>query len=373
VRLGIDIDIRHASSRQAGLALCEFIRQNSTRNMVVPSCTVRADNQVSIKAARVLTAVMAGSSSTRGTTSQGAHRIRLDDAAVEILEQEASRHPRVEVAVVVPHMFLLPLLRRFCFHLQACFGTDDPLVYVVPDYLDHDSAPCSIVRCYARERRRVAAFLRSKRIHCIDARRSLLLENLYSLAIYTIPAKYLLFVDDDVFLSDRRAIDRLVSSLRAGYRMVGYYDEVTQRVHTSFFGMATEALWASIDLFDDGENLYAETRRDTGSIAFAKLRSENSVAVLGPYRDGQNEWGFHLGHCASELWRDFPQILSHHGGPAHEWYDEIADVLKEVSPSSVDDSAYVPITDSVRRGAYSDPREYYSRVQNNLSWLTRMD
>jgi hypothetical protein len=373
VYLDIDIKIKSTPIQRVSLGACEFLRKQVDNNTVVTSCTPVENNAVSSRLARILSVILGGQLWSEEPASWvSSSHLCIDDKVINSLAEDAIERNNVDTAIVVPHMFLSSLLERFYSSLQACGDVSELPLYVVSDYPEWGDIPTGIATCYENERTRVMSFLENASIGYIDARRQLLLENLYSIASYVVPANYLVFIDDDVFLTGGEALRDMIQMLRDGYKLVGYFDEVTRRIHTAFFGMDPQVLRQSLDLFDDGKNLYVDTSQDTGSITFARLNAEDAVAVLGQYHDGYNDWGIHLGHCASEIWCDMPQIVSHHGGLNHDTYNEIAQVLRELAPESLDtpeQTVYHPITDSTRRSAYDNPREYYARLRRNLQWL----
>lgn len=321
-RLHVKLAARDASSVETGRALGALFRQHLHPRMVACTTEIITANEVSRRAEAVILKLLARASPwALGPMAECRTReVLLNDHAIQRLARHWEAGGISESALVVPHMFYLPLLKLSTANLQR----------YVPELLEHSHLffdytawleSCEIARrSFLGERARVLRYLRQAGSPFVDSGRQLFLENLISLAAYMIPARSLIFKDDDFFLVSREHVQRLIEPLERGFLLSGMYHRFG-RLHTCFFGMRPEALRDQLALFDDGENTYASGTMDTGSITYRAWRElPMGVHVFGRYEEGQASeircegevWGRHLRHCSSDLWNELPGLLNHH-------------------------------------------------------------
>jgi hypothetical protein len=315
-RLHIIIQLTKASLAQTGQALGQLLQRYMSPRLI--SCTTERlnDTEVSQKTEKVIRQLLWRSSPWEPAADQASletRTISLDDVRVARLAKGWDRADLVEYTVVVPHLFYLPLLHCFRRNLELRAPELIPQACLVFDYARLQHLPEIVRQCFLGERARVLKYVSQTGLTSQDPGRQLFLENLISVACYTMPARYLVFVDDDFFINHPAAVGQLLAPLRRGYLLSGRFASSQERIHTSFFALRPEALRAELQLFDEGENLYSDQAASTGTITYrAWSQLEQGVFSLGEYQDDDTTFGRHLCHCATELWNDLPVILAKH-------------------------------------------------------------
>jgi hypothetical protein len=306
------VHLVEASSSDSGKAIGVLLRKYLTPELVDCKIERTNDTDLSRRAESVLRHFLGRplvSAFPAAKPSGETKQVVLSDAQAARLAREWERGME-DYAVVVPHMFYLPLLRLFLRNLDQKAPEIREKVRFVFDYAPLEGTHELVRRCFFGERALVLGHLRKIGTRSIDCGRQLLLENLITFACFAIPCRYLVFVDDDFFLRDQDAVQRLLIPLQKGYVLSGIFVKRVQRIHTCLFAMRPEYLRDTLSLFDDGTNLYPEDLRSTGSITYLAL-SKRKKGVF-PVADSDNyeeSLGKHLGHCAGELWGDLPLIL----------------------------------------------------------------
>ena len=215
--------------------------------------------------------------------------VLLDDDAIRSLEKQWAATRTREFLLIIPHMFYLPLLRLSICNLKqhAPALMERTCLYI--DYSRQLSSFDLVRRAYLGERTKVLRYLTREGMPCVDTGRQLFMENVISLAAYMSPAQCLVFKDDDFLLAGGEPVAKVVTTLREGALLSGMYTAKFDRLHTCFFGMRSEALRDHLALFDNGENTYASTSMDTGSITYQSLREvPGAVRSLGDYAQSES-------------------------------------------------------------------------------------
>ena len=275
-------------------------------------------------------------------------------------------------------MFYLSLLRVFLRNLEQRAPEIQKKVCFFFDYAQLEGTHELLRQCFIGERALVLRHLRKVGTPYIDCGRRLLLENLISLACYSIPCRYLVFVDDDFFIRDTNAVQRLLDPLQSGYVLAGIFVERVQRIHTCLFAMRPEYLRNRLALFDDGTNLYSEDFRSTGSITYQALAKRKKGVFPVADMDDYDSLGKHLGHCAGELWGDLPLIL-HRVIPFGDLPKDIGrlkldvpvlmESLAEAFQVSCSATEYTLIETDLRRNAHKQFPDYLEKLYGNHRWL----
>lgn len=382
--LNIRIEISRATMEQTGKALGMILRRHVTPRLA--GCRIERGNgsETSRRAEAVLGHLL-GRPAPWGSGEEGAptatRSITLDDAGVRRLAKRWDSGGIADHTIVMPHIFYLTLLECALENLQQRAAKTLDNLCIIFDYAVLDHLPGIVRQSFFGERRAVLAQLRNRGLSFIDPGRQLYLENLISLACYTLPARRLVFMDDDFFISGEASIEALLAPLDRGHLMSGRYARGADRIHTSLFAMRPEALRDELLLFDDGKNLYSDKEMSTGTITYRRLSGRGmGVCSIGDYRDRDLSLGRHLCHCTGELWNDLPHILRKLFRPdvltAVETGTRVdASLLLEalaslfgVSPSSTCDS-YLHIDNGMRSSAVNDFAAYLSKIYNNHLWL----
>jgi hypothetical protein len=227
--------VEKASLAQTG-RLGMLCRKYLTPQLI--SCTAERANEreASHKAEAVIKKLMGRPSPWRQSvdgTRLNTHVITLDDAKVMQLEKGWEKSRIAEHVIVVPHMFYVALLKCFVKNLKLQAPGVLRQICFFFDYAALDGIHEIVRRSFLGERLETLKYLRKERLSFIDSGRQLFLENLISLACYMIPAKFLVFMDDDFFISKPAIIDQLLDPLRRGYLLSGRYVNISQRMHTS--------------------------------------------------------------------------------------------------------------------------------------------
>jgi len=301
----------------------------------------------------------------------------VDDARIHALSRANLRTTEHEIVIVVPHVFYLELIMSLSSHIRFLAPDAIEMLTVVGDYAETDGELFGLGPCFRAEHRKTCEFLETTGLKLLDAGRQLLLENLYSLACYAINSKYIIFLDDDFFVYEADVFDRLLEHLRGGSRLVGLMDSTSRRIHTCIFGLDASYIRNNLSLFDNGENLYTDEVLDTGSLLFEELRGqERGTMVLGNYRDGCSELGIHLGHCASEVWCDMPQVLRkanlHCGRFCAKGADGLLEGLGRKRGLVDLPVEYAPVENELRRDGANRLDQYLSRILANHRYLKRL-
>lgn len=384
-RLHVKIHLQRASLAKTGKALGVLFRRHLSPRQI--GCTTERTNSTKVsRKAEVVIQKLLGRPSPWGSpafTKQPETRtVLLDDEKVHQLAERWGSGGIGESAVVVPHIFYLPLLRCSIRNLelqapeilrQICIFFDYPVLDPMPDIL----RPCLL-----GERDEVLEYAEKKRLPYIDSGHQLFLENVISLACYMVPAKYLVFKDDDFFVKDGTSLEKLLGALRRGYHLSGMYTGGMERIHTCLFGLRPEYLRDELLLFDDGENLYSHESLDTGTLLYRALsKREKGVCVLGEYPGDDGPLGRHLCHCGAELWYDLPQALKVHfrvemipksTGRLKLDVGILLEALAFLFKVPGLDADYDPVGNELRRKSHDrDFAPYLAKVYNNHRWLER--
>jgi len=379
-KIHLTVHLVEASSADAGKAIGVLLRKYLTPELVACKIERTSNTRISRRAESVLSHFLelprVPITSVPGASAR-TQKIVFNDAKVARLANEWDRGLE-EYAVVVPHMFYLPLLRLFLRNLEQQAPEIRSKVRFFFDYA-HLEGHELLRRCFLGERTQVLRHLQKIGAPYIDCARQLLLENLISLACYTIPCRYLVFVDDDFFVKDKSAVQRLLDPLQNGYKLSGIFVKRVQRIHTCLFAMRPEYLRDHLSLFDNGTNLYAEDLRSTGSITYQALASrKKGVFSVADFDDDDGSLGQHLGHCAGELWADLPGIL-HRVIPYGELPKGIGrmkldvpvllESLAEAFQLSCPPAEYKIIGNNLRRNAHKQFPAYLEKLYGNHRWL----
>ncbi len=390
-RLHVKVAERDASPAQTGKALGALFRRHLKPNMIGCTAELVTANKVACRAHAVIRQLLGCASfwEANAASRYPVREVLLDDDAIRSLEKQWAATRTREFLLIIPHMFYLPLLRLSICNLKqhAPALMERTCLYI--DYSRQLSSFDLVRRAYLGERTKVLRYLTREGMPCVDTGRQLFMENVISLAAYMSPAQCLVFKDDDFLLAGGEPVAKVVTTLREGALLSGMYTAKFDRLHTCFFGMRSEALRDHLALFDNGENTYASTSMDTGSITYQSLREvPGAVRSLGDYaqsesgevRCGGELWGRHLRHCASELWIDFPGVLAAHFDPeqlaSRVGRCELnADILLEAVALflGLDQPGgdWMPYSKSARDAAaeYNNLPAYFSTLHNNHHWL----
>jgi hypothetical protein len=148
------------------------------------------------------------------------------------------------------------------------------------------------------------------------------------------------------------------------------------KIHTCLFALNPDFLRNELGLFDDGENLYYDNSRDTGTNTYGLLsKRDKGVFILGESPDGNGLFGRHLGHCAAELWFDLPAILKKRfrlemiSADRHLNVSTLLGALALLNKTNVRSDHYFPVQNELRTNAQNDFSAYYSNVYHNHLWL----
>jgi len=377
----VSIRLEEVSPAEAGKAIGVLLRNNLSAQLT--ACTTERANgtQISRRAESVLRQLLDRPLPFRPARPVAAthRRITLDDVQVSRLAAEWAGGKTREYVAVVPHLFYLPLLRMFMNNIERQAPEVRKRLCFFFDYGPLDGMHEVMRRCYFGERAKVLKYLEKMRLPHIDCGHQLLLENLISLACYIIPARYLVFMDDDYLLRDETTLEKLLEPLRRGYALSGVFVEQVRRIHTCLFAIRPECLRDRLALFDNGENLYGEDLRSTGSITYQLLaKRKKGVFHVADSRDGDPRLGRHLGHCAGELWGDMPVILravlpfgtlpKGLGGVKLDvgvLMESLAAAFR-VRRQACD---YENIPNELRYNAGQDFPAYFEKIYNNYHWL----
>lgn len=350
------------------------------------SCTAERANEreVSHQAEGVINRLMGRPSPLRQSvegTRLNTHSITLDDAKVIQLAKGWEKAGIAEHVIVVPHMFYVALLKCLVGNLQLQAPEILRQVCFFFDYASLDRIHEIVRRSFLGERAEALKYLRKERLSFIDSGRQLFLENLISLACYVIPAKYLVFMDDDFFISKTTIIEQLLEPLTRGYLLSGRYVKISQRMHTSLFALRPDCLRDELQLFDNGENLYANELMSTGSITYKELKSrDKGVFNIGDYADNDDTFGRHLGHCTTELWNDFPQTLkilfqpdklAEKDAKMKLNVDILLEALALLYKVPAEAGEYCHVDNELRWSAPDNFAVYLGKIYNNHHWLLR--
>jgi len=307
--------------------------------------------------------------------------VLLDDKKASHLARRWDSIGMPESRIVVPHLSYSALLTCFIRNLEIRAPDILGRLIVFLGYTEHGQVtePDIISKSFRGERGEVLKYARRMGLSCIDPGHQLLVENQISLACYMIPARYLIFMDDDFFIENIDSMEKLVAPLKRGYILSGMYEKNMDKIHTCFFAMNPAYLRDELRLFDDGENLYYDRLRDTGTNTYRTLsKRDKGVFVLGESPDGNGVLGRHLGHCAAELWFDLPAILKKLfrletiSGDVCRMKLTVTTLLEALALlSKAGDSSdrYRPVHQDVRINAVNDFAAYFSEVYCNHRWL----
>jgi hypothetical protein len=379
-KLHVTVHLAESSCAEVGKAIGILLRKYLTPELIVCEIKRTNDTRLSRRAESVLCHFLERprvSVSANAGASARTRKIVLNDAQVERLAKEWDRSIE-DYAVVVPHMFYLPLLRLFLRNMEQQAPEIRKKVRFFFDYAQLEGIHELVRQCFIGERAQVLRHLRNVGAPYIDCGRRLLLENLISLACYSIPCRYLVFVDDDFFLRDQNAVQRLLDPLQSGYVLTGIFVKRVQRIHTCLFAMRPEYLRNRLALFDDGTNLYPEDLRSTGSITYKALaKRKKGVFPVADFDDYEG-LGKHLGHCAGELWGDLPLIL-HRLIPYGDLPEGVGrlrldvpvllESLAEAFQVSCPAAEYKIIGNDLRMNAHKQFPDYLEKLYGNHRWL----
>lgn len=380
--LHICISLSRVTPDQTGKAIGVLFRRYLSPRLAV--CTIERANDadVSRRAETVIKQLLGRPTPWGPSTPPEMKTVLLDDDKVRQLAK-CWDSGVAECTIVVPHIFYRSLLGCALRNLELRAPEMRSSVCIIFDYPVLDLLPEIVRQGFFGERASVLAHSRKTGLSFIDPGRQLYLENLISLACYTLPAKHLVFMDDDFFVSHESSIEALLAPLRRGYLMSGRYARGADRIHTSFFALKPECLRDELLLFDDGKNLYANESMSTGTITYRRLSGrEQGVCILGDYRDADASLGRHLCHCTGELWNDLPHILralfrsdALPPGGGRRKLDvsmllEALALLFEVRRDA-DNDAYLHIDNELRRNAVNDFAAYFGKIYHNHHWLER--
>lgn len=383
-QLHLKINLERASLAQTGKALGMLCRKYLTPQLI--SCTAEraTDGEASHQAEAVIKNLMGRPSPWRQSVAEArpnTHSLTLDDAKVKQLAQRWEKAGREEQVIVVPHMFYLALLKCWVRNLELQAPEVLSQVCFFFDYAALGGTHEIVRRSFFGERAAALKFLRKKGLPYIDSGRQLFLENLISLACYMIPARYLVFMDDDFFIRHPAVIDQLLEPLQRGYLLAGRYVKTSRRMHTSLFALRPDCLRDELRLFDNGENLYADEAMSTGSITYQELANRpKGVFSIGDYADNDDSFGRHLGHCTTELWNDFPQVLKMLFQPdklpeqdarMKLDVDLLLEALAMLYQVPRQKEEYCHVDNELRWGAPDNFAVYLGKIYNNHHWLLR--
>ncbi|MEE9213746.1 MAG: hypothetical protein V3U54_02990 [Thermodesulfobacteriota bacterium] len=382
-KLHIKIHIENASLAQTGKALGVLFRKHLKPQQI--NCTTERmiNTEVSIKAETVVNKLLGRPSPWGELVDRNllqTQTISLDDEKVYQLVEHWDSSEIAEYVIVVPHIFYMALLKCFFRNLELHAPEVLRNVCIVFDYANLEHIHDIVRHCFFGERAEVLKYIQEIKIPFIDSGHHLLLENLISLACYVIPAKYLVFIDDDFFINNSTSIDNLLDPLKQGYCLSGRYVKVVDRIHTSFFALRPECFYEELLLFDNGENRYADKFTSTGTITYrAFSKYDKGVFNISDYGDNDDTFGHHLGHCTTELWCDLPQylkILFRHDLLAeddlHKLRTDVSILLEALAlVFKVDQHQhnYYHIDNELRQNAVSKFEAYFSNIYNNHHWL----
>lgn len=383
-KLHIQVNLKKASPSCTGKALGMLFREHLNPQQI--ECTTEKVNnsEVSVKAEMIIDKLLGRLPPWSRSVDQGSAETKwvlLDDEKVDELAERWSRESVEEYVIVVPHIFYKPLFQYFLRHLQLHVQEVLRRVCIFFDYAILEDVPEVVKKCFFGERAEVLEIAGKGVLPFFDPGRQLYLENVISLACYMIPANYLVFMDDDFFVSSSESLNKLLDPLKRGYLMTGRYVKIMDRLHTCFFGINPEALQDELMLFDNGENHYSDKSMDTGTITYRTLSKRNKgVFIIDNYQDDDLSLGRHLTHCATEMWVDLPQILRINF--------DLGMFPKEADKTELDTSillealsllfdvkhgghGYKPVDNDLRQKAAMgrDLSAYIGRVYNNYQWL----
>ena len=383
-QLHLKIQLENASPAQTGKAIGMLCRKYLTPRLISVTAERGNESEASHKAEAVIKPLMTRPSPWRQSVDETrltTQSLTLNDARVEQLAKGWGKAGMSEQVIIVPHLFYEALIRCFVGNLrfrapeilsQLCFFFD---------YASLDGIHEIVRRSFFGERAAALKYLRKEGLASIDSGRQLSLENLISLACYMIPAKYLVFMDDDFFINRAATVEQLLEPLRRGYLLSGRYVKVTQRMHTSLFALRSEGLRDELLLFDNGENLFANEELSTGSITYREFKNRaKSVFSIGDYGDNDDTFGRHLCHCTTELWSDLPQVLKFLFQPEQLAekdakirmnVDTMLEALALVYNVPRQEEEYIHVDNDLRFGALDNFALYLSKIYNNHHWLLR--
>jgi hypothetical protein len=383
-RLHLQIRLENATPSQIAKAIGMLCRRHVKPRQVYCSMERLNETRLSFQAEKVTRSLLALPSPWHRlaeTTTLREIRVMLDDRQVRLLARQWDKIPQIDCMIVLPHLFYLPLLTCCIRHLEI----QDPQILhqliLLFSYPNHAQAmePDLISQCYFGERATVLNYVRKMGLSYVDLGHQLYVENQISLAAYMIPARRLIFIDDDYFIRQAENFGRLVEPLNQGYLLSGLYSPAMKKIHTCFFALDPAYLRDELRLYDNGENLYYEDLRDTGAITYEELsRRKKGVWITEESIDGNGSSGRHLGHCGGELWFDFPVILkqvyqveqiSAQLKPGKLSASVLLDALALVY--GLDDTAdqYLPVEQLKRDQAVQNFPDYFTCIYRNHRWL----
>jgi hypothetical protein len=390
-RLHVKIVARQSSPAETSRALGALLRQHLHPGMSACTTELVTSSEVSRKAEAVILHLMTRESlwALPSTPAHSTREVLLDDEEIHRLALGEDGAERRECAVVVPHMCYLPLMRLSVQNLRHC---EPKLIEHSCVFFDYSGRlrSCEIARrSFLGERTKVLRYLGEAGLRSLDCGRQLFLENVITAAAYMIPARYIVFKDDDFFLADGKRLQKLVEPLESGCLLSGLYTRYFDRLHTCLFAMRPQMLCDQLALFDDGENTYSHSTLDTGSITFQALRKlSGRVHVIGDYEEhetgevwcGGEVWGRHLSHCASELWLELPGVLNKHFrndrlmaamGRAKLDAGVLLEALALFLGLEKRGQEWEPSQDRLRDAALQPEHfsAYFTRIYNNYCWL----
>ncbi len=385
-QLHVQIRLEKVPPAQVAKAIGMLCRRHVKPRQV--SCTLERlhDSPLSLQAEKVVRSLLALPSPWRKLAEQEDLRkvvILLDDCRASRLARQWDKLPQVDCLIVVPHLFYLPLLTCCIRHLEIQGPQILHQLCLLFSYPDHVQAvePDLIAQSFFGERTAVLNYLRRMGVDYVDLGHQLYVENQISLAAYMIPAKRLIFIDDDYFVRQAENLIKLAEPLNQGYLLSGLYSPTMQKIHTCFFAIDPVYLRDELRLYDNGENLYYESLRDTGTIIYAELSRRNKgVWIIEESIDGNGSSGRHLGHCGGELWFDFPTVfkqvyqlakISAQLNPGNLSASVLLDALALLHRLPDTAERYLTVDQVVRDQAVQDFPAYFANIYRNHRWLEK--
>jgi len=383
-KLHIKIHLKKAPLAQAGKAIGVLCRKHLIPQQIL--CTTERTNDTEVcKKAEIVIRKLLGQPSPWGQLVDRVlpktRTISLDDEKVHQLAECWGSRGIAEHMVVVPHIFYRRLLKCSMRNIESQAPEILRRVCILFDYAVLEKVPDILRPCLFGERAQVLEYAQKKKLAFIDSGHQMFLENLISVACYMLPAKYLVFKDDDFFLNSAASVEKLLDPLKRGYLLSGKYVKAVDRIHTCFFALRPEYLRDELLLFDNGENLYTDELTDTGTVTYRALSNRDKGAfILGDYWDDDLTLGRHLCHCTAELWYDLPQALKMHFRTEMlpkkyskmkldvEMLLEALALLYKVRRHA---SHYDAVSNELRQKGRSDFSPYFEKIYNNHHWLGR--
>lgn len=383
-QLEIQINLEKAPPGRTGRALGWLFLSHLNPEQIQCKTERINNNGISFQAEIIIRKLLGRRSArslTDARTEPRTKKVLLNDDRVDEWAAQWDANGPAEYVIVVPHIFYMPLFQCVLRHLALGVQENLENVCIFFDYAILEEVPEIVKHCFMGERREVLAMAKKRKMRFFDPGRQLFLENLISLACYMINARYLIFMDDDLFIRGPESLNTLLDPLKRGYLMVGRYAEIMDRLHTCFFGIRPSVLRDALMLFDNGENHYLDAHMDTGTVTYRTLRErERGVFITGHYRDDDDSLGRHLTHCATEMWVDLPQIIRINFDlglfPKDIGETELdTSILLEAMADLFDVQGggqnYQPVDNELRQRAAqgNDFGDYIGRVYSNYQWL----